>query len=81
MVCDCYIEGKPGRHRYVLCQGHADIVRKSVDAEREACAKVAEAEAQVFLSPEYATGQPLSSHAERFACAQVARAIRDRSKT
>ena len=42
----------------------------------EECAKVAEAQAQEFLSPEYATGQPLSSFQERFACGQVASAIR-----
>jgi hypothetical protein len=43
---------------------------------REVCAKVAEQEALDFLSPEYATGQPLSSFAERFACEQVAKEIR-----
>ena len=48
------------------------------DAEREACAKIAETKAQDYLSPEYATGQPFSSHAERFACKQVAEAIRAR---
>jgi hypothetical protein len=45
-------------------------------AEREACARIAEQQAQEFLSPEYAVGQPLSSFSERFACGQVAAAIR-----
>ena len=43
---------------------------------RERCAKVAEGKAQEFLSPEYARHQPLSSAAERFACGEVATAIR-----
>lgn len=47
----------------------------------EECAKVAEAKAVEFLSPEYATGQPLSSFNERFACEQVASAIRSLGST
>lgn len=43
---------------------------------REHYAGVAEKKAEAFLSPEYATGQPLSSLQERFACKQVAAAIR-----
>ena len=42
----------------------------------EACARIAEKERDGFLSPQYATGQPLSSLMERFACDQIARAIR-----
>lgn len=42
----------------------------------EAAAKVAEAQSKEFLSPEYATNQPLGSFCERFACGQVAAAIR-----
>lgn len=42
----------------------------------EECAKVAEAEAKTFLSPEYASNQPFGSLCERFACEQVAKAIR-----
>lgn len=42
----------------------------------EACAKACEEQALQFLSPEYATGQPLSSITERFACSQCASAIR-----
>ena len=48
--------------------------------EREACARTAEAKAAEYLSPEYATGQPLSSFSERFACKQVAEAIRARTE-
>jgi hypothetical protein len=45
--------------------------------ERTRDAAVAECKAQqiTFLSPEYATGQPLSSFSERFACGQCATAI------
>ena len=42
----------------------------------EECAKVAEAKAQEFLSPNYADNQPHGSFGERFACSQVAEAIR-----
>ncbi len=42
----------------------------------EDAAKVCEDQQQVFLSPQYATGQPLSSFHERFACGQCAAAIR-----
>ena len=48
----------------------------AVAAAWEEAAKIAEAKALEFLSPEYATGQPLSSFNERFACEQVASAIR-----
>lgn len=48
----------------------------AVAAAYENAAKIAEAKALEFLSPEYATGQPLSSFNERFACEQVASAIR-----
>jgi hypothetical protein len=56
----------------------AESFDECIKQEREACAKVAEDQAQEFLSPEYATGQPLSSHSERFACKAVAAAIRAR---
>lgn len=42
----------------------------------EDAAKVCEQKTQKFLSPEYATGQPLSSLQERFACGQCTSAIR-----
>jgi hypothetical protein len=54
-----------------------NLLAAVVKDERERCAKLADNKAVEFLSPEYATGQPLSSFAERFACTQVAEAIRD----
>lgn len=48
----------------------------AVKAERERCAKIAEDQAIAFLSPEYASEQPLGSFCERFACERVAEAIR-----
>lgn len=50
-------------------------------AERRAvarCIAIAREVRDGFLSPEYATDQPLSSFHERFACDQVASAIEDR---
>lgn len=44
---------------------------KTREAAVDACKQVG----RDFLSPEYATGQPISSFAERFACAQCAAAI------
>jgi hypothetical protein len=52
----------------------------ALSQEREECAKVAEAQAEIFRSTEYAVGQPVSSISERFACAQVAAAIRARGQ-
>jgi hypothetical protein len=48
----------------------------AVEAERERCAVICEEQAQVFGSDEYATGQPMSSFKERFACESIAAAIR-----
>ena len=42
----------------------------------EACAIKCEEQAKIFGSTEYSTGQPFSSLAERFACAQCADSIR-----
>lgn len=42
----------------------------------EECALVAEEQKQAFLSPEYAFNQPIGSFCERFACDEVAKAIR-----
>jgi len=52
------------------------LLRPILAAERERCAGVAEQQAQEFLSPNYAVGQPWSSFSERFACDEVAKAIR-----
>lgn len=49
---------------------------RAIMAERERCAQVCEAEATLFLSPEYASNQPLGSITERFACDECAKAIR-----
>jgi hypothetical protein len=54
-------------------------MEERVRAESERCARIAEETAEYFMSEEYATGQPLSSFDERFACKQVAKAIRETS--
>jgi hypothetical protein len=56
-------------------QRFADLIRAN---EREACAKVCENQVKIFLSPQYKTGQPLSSFGERHAAASCAAAIRAR---
>lgn len=38
--------------------------------------KLAKRQQYAFLSPEYATGQPMSSFSERFACGQIIEALR-----
>ncbi len=52
----------------------------AVEVERERCAVICEEQAQVFGSDEYATGQPMSSFKERFACESNAAAIRTGAK-
>lgn len=42
----------------------------------EECARIADSQAQEFLSPKYAANQPLGSFCERFACDEVAKTIR-----
>ena len=57
----------------------AALVRAEAQAEeREACAKVCEGQIKIFLSPQYKTGQPMSSLGERHAVASCAEAIRAR---
>lgn len=56
--------------------GHGECGVQTRDAVIEECAKVAEAQAQAFLSPQYAANQPFGSLCERFACEEVAKAIR-----
>ncbi len=53
-----------------------DEARAAIAVVIERCAKVCEEQARDFLSPEYATGQPISSINERFACDECAAAIR-----
>lgn len=43
----------------------------------ERAAKLADKRRDDFLSPEYATGQPLSSFSERFACGEISTALRN----
>lgn len=52
------------------------MTKEEREAAIEECARVAEAQAQTFLSPEYAANQPFGSICERFACEEVAKAIR-----
>ncbi len=49
--------------------------------EREACAKECKKLLKVFLSPQYSTGQPLSSFKERHAVATCIESIRARGNT
>lgn len=55
-----------------VAAARADERRKTI----EQCAEVAEAQVKEFLSPQYAANQPFGSVCERFACAEVAKAIR-----
>jgi hypothetical protein len=69
-------------------EGQLHIVRQIEAAAKvrgyraglERAAEIADETNQAFLSPEYATGQPLSSFQERFACTQIAAAIREEVK-
>lgn len=55
-----------------------------IRAEREntirECADVCRQQQSIFLSPDYATGQPYSSFGERFACSECEREILALSK-
>lgn len=53
-------------------------IASAIRREREACLRICEAEEKAFLSPQYAADQPLGSFCERFACSQIADAIRTR---
>jgi hypothetical protein len=48
-----------------------------VEAERERCIKVCKDQLKIFLSPQYSTGQPLSSFKERFAVGSCIDAIKE----
>jgi hypothetical protein len=54
-------------------EGDAAIRR----AAFEEAARICEQQMKSFLSPQYATGQPMSSFKERFAAAKCAREIRE----
>lgn len=53
---------------------------RAVEAERERCAVMCDKQAEIFGSDEYATGQPMSSFKERFACECIAAALRTGAK-
>jgi hypothetical protein len=59
-----------------LADRSGDVAYASRQAVIEECAQVAEAQKQQFLSTQYAANQPFGSLCERFACDQVAEAIR-----
>ena len=56
------------------------VAEWAAEKERESCAKVCESLRNSFLSPRYATGQPISSIRERFAAGRCAELIRARSE-
>src|ERR1035437_2949419 len=64
-----------GVHKKECPAGHNATARERASIIEE-CAKVAEAQKKDFLSPEYASNQPFGSICERFACDEVAKAIR-----
>ena len=74
-VAEAAIDIANGNH------GGTDWLAKLFAAHRiaalEEAARVCEEQQQTFLSPEYATGQPMSSFGERFACGRCAEAIRN----
>lgn len=56
-------------------------IEKAVrEDEREKCAATCNEQERVFRSPEYAGPNPIYSLKERFACAQIAAAIRARKE-
>ena len=70
-----------GKHQWPFDPEFLERFAKLVAAkEREACAKVCEKQIKIFLSPQYATGQPLSSFRERHAVASCVEAIRARGE-
>ena len=76
---DVLYESEPdleGGCEYGIRRMAAAVAMVAVATERERAAKVCEDQSKAFLSPEYATGQPLSSFSERFACDLCASAIR-----
>lgn len=62
---------------YAMLARHRELGRRQ---GREEAAKACEDQRDAFLSPEYATGQPMSSVLERLACAMCATAIRQLGK-
>lgn len=58
-------------------QAIARIIESYGRLVQEAAAKECIKQRELFLSPEYAVGQPMSSFAERFACSDIERHIRE----
>ena len=54
----------------------ADLAAAVISIIVDRCAEACEGQAKIFLSPEYAVAQPLSSFSERFACRQCAESVR-----
>lgn len=62
--------------RAVLVEDAKQVIANALRARDERAAQICEEQRQVFLSPQYATGQPFSSFAERLGCTRCAEAIR-----
>lgn len=67
VVAQAQLRDPEGAIAAALAQCEADTIRR--------CSEVCDEQAAEFLSPEYATDQPLSSFSERFACGEVKKAI------
>lgn len=68
----------PGAREQYLKDAHAALTAALPVIERAVLERAAQAcrdQAKDFLSPQYATGQPISSLGERFACGECERAI------
>lgn len=72
MLARLFLQGNDAMTERLYTQSELD---SELLALRERCAKVCLDLSDEFLSPEYATGQPHSSFAERFACGQCSTAI------
>lgn len=64
------------RYQRDAADNRAETAEARLSTLREKAAKVAERVRDEFLSPKYASNQPLGSFCERFACDEVAAAIR-----
>ena len=64
-------EGERERVRAIIATALADARERALGEAVAACRE----QQQVFLSPEYATGQPLASFQERFACGRCLQEI------
>lgn len=60
----------------LLGESYQDGYRAGMEAMQQKCAGIGDVMINEFMSDEYATGQPLSSFGERFACKQMSERIR-----